>query len=283
MAFSKLKIWLVAATSFTVTFAANNSFNLTPFTIDLSSEIPRLNVLMNNTCLPATALYSGVGPDKGIELNLIAELRNEWPEIFDWETQQAELNQFAQFTSVIEGQTVHFVHEKSKEADAITGCQNVTEQRGTAFDTISNAYFMEQTTKPNDIGFALYDSPVGQLAWIGGKMKLWSDPRAGTPPSVLNNTVILTSVSLYYLTGSFLSSMWIYASNPNGFHTVYLKVPMLFGQYEYNIGLWLQDYVTQVGNLVSYRVHNFGGNFAGLDNPPALFDDIREMGLYFKV
>jgi hypothetical protein len=30
-----------------------------------------------------------------------------------------------------------------------------------------------------------------------------SDPRAGTPPSVLNNTAILTSVSLYYLAQSF--------------------------------------------------------------------------------
>jgi hypothetical protein len=26
--------------------------------------------------------------------------------------------------------------------------------------------------QPNDIGLALYDSPVGQLAWIGAKFKL---------------------------------------------------------------------------------------------------------------
>jgi hypothetical protein len=28
--------------------------------------------------------------------------------------------------------------------------------------------------------------------------------------------------------------------------------------------------------------HDFGGHFPGLDNPPALIEDIREMGLYFK-
>ncbi|KAJ7782358.1 epoxide hydrolase [Mycena maculata] len=111
-----------------ISLAANNSFNLTPFTIDLTSEIPRLNALMNNTHLPATALYPGVSPDKGIELDFLAELQNEWLEIFDWETQQAELNefaqytaviesQFAQYTAVIESQTVHFVHVKSAEAD----------------------------------------------------------------------------------------------------------------------------------------------------------------------
>jgi hypothetical protein len=84
-----------------------------------------------------------------------------------------------------------------------------------------------------------------------------SDPRAGTPPSVLNNTAILTSVSLYYLTQSFLSSVWIYEQNPTGIHTVYSKAstdaPMLFTQFEYNIALWPQEYIAMVGNLVSYK------------------------------
>jgi hypothetical protein len=30
-----------------------------------------------------------------------------------------------------------------------------------------------------------------------------------------------------------------------------------------------------------YIVHDFGGHFSGLDNPPALIEDIREMGKYF--
>ncbi|KAJ7453138.1 Alpha/Beta hydrolase protein [Mycena latifolia] len=404
--------------------AANNTFNLKSFKIDLSSGIPRLKDLVRSTHLPGKPLYPTAGTDKGIELNVLRELQTEWVESFDWEAQQTELNQFKHYTVVIEGQTVHFVHEKSEDPDAIPvillhgwpgsfhefapvikpltqswtsatgknvsynvvvpslpgfvfssappanwtvddtariynmlmtevlgystftvhgtdwGCavayslyssfnmtvratqfvfipffppsaqeitennitlsdaQKVTEQRYTEWSTIGNSYFMEQTTKPNDIGLALYDNPVGQLAWIGAKFKLcaylvcpqyqhsWSDPRAGTPPSVLNNRAILTSVSLYYLTNSFLSSVWIYAQNPNGFRTAYTKAdtdtPMLFSQYEYNIALWPQEYVAKVGNLVSYKVHDFGGHFAGLDNPPALIEDIREMGSYFK-
>jgi hypothetical protein len=84
-----------------------------------------------------------------------------------------------------------------------------------------------------------------------------SDPRAGNPPSVLTHTAILTSVSLYYLTDSFLSAVWIYAQNVNGFPKVYTKAPtdapMLFSQYEYNIGFWPEEWVSQVGNLVSYK------------------------------
>jgi hypothetical protein len=115
---------------------------------------------------------------------------------------------------------------------------------------------------------------------------------------------MLTSVSLYYLTQSFLSSVWIYVQNPTGFQTMYTKAatdtPLLFSQFEYNTGLWPKEYVAKLGNLVSYKglyhvvgvlyrqltrklVHDFRSHFAGLDNPPALIEDIRDSGLYFKV
>ncbi|KAJ7700409.1 Alpha/Beta hydrolase protein [Mycena rosella] len=389
----------------------NNSFDLKPFKIDLAGEVPRLLDLVRNTRLPAQALYPDV-PDKGIALDFLRELRTDWLDSFNWEAQQAELNQFTQFTAVMEGQTVHFVHEKSADPDAIPvillhgwpgsfhefspvikpltqswqaatgknvsynvvvpslpgfvfssappskwtlddtariyntlmtevlgyptyaihgtdlGCvvayslyssfnatvraghfvfipfyppsaqeiaannislsdvQKVAEQRFIEWSTTGNGYSVEQTNKPNDIGLALYDNPVGQLAWIAGNIKLWSDPRAGTPPSVLDKTAILTSISLYSLTHTFLSSAWIYAQNPTSFRSVYTKAatdaPMLFSQYKYSVGMHPKEYVAKVGNLVSYKEHDFGGHFAGLDNPPSLIEDIREMGLYFK-
>lgn len=58
---------LLAATAFTSTLAAN-SFNVKPFEIDLTSEIPRLHALLNNTRLSPQPLYpDAVG--KGIELD----------------------------------------------------------------------------------------------------------------------------------------------------------------------------------------------------------------------
>ncbi|KAJ7162069.1 Alpha/Beta hydrolase protein, partial [Mycena filopes] len=407
-----LKIALIGATAFMAGLvAANTTFIVKPFEVDLSSEIPRLKFLVNNTRLPAKALYPSVGEEEGTGLEFLRELQTEWLTTYDWEAQQAELNQVQQFTVDIEGQKVHFVHEKSKDPDAIplillhgwpgsfheflpvihpltqssivngtkvsyhvvvpslpgflfsspppvnwtvadtarifntlmtdvlgyktyavhgtdwgstigysmyssfnttvralqlvllpflppspaeiaannitlTAVEEVSEQRSVAWTTRDFGYFMEQSTKPNDLGLALYDSPVGQLAWIGGKYKRWSDPRAGTPPSVLDHTAILTAVSLYYLTSSFLSSIWIYEQNPNVLSPVYSKAPtdapLLFSQYEYSIGFWPEEYVAKVGNLVSYTVHNFGGHWAGLDNPPALIADIREMGVHFS-
>ncbi|KAJ6621487.1 Alpha/Beta hydrolase protein [Mycena sp. CBHHK59/15] len=413
MGISLYLLSLVTATLFASTSVeAAANFNVQPFKINLASKIPRLDALVRNTHLPEKELFPGVGPSYGVELDVLRDLQSEWLDGFDWATQEAELNELKHYTAVIEGLTVHFVHEKSTEKDAIplillhgwpgsfqeflpvikplsqsgtsstgknvsyhvvvpslpgfvfssappanwtiddtarifnvlmtevlgystytlhgtdwgsvigyglygsfnttvraaqfvfipflppsadeiaannitlSAVQQVAEQRFEAWSTTGFSYFTEQTNKPNDIGLTLYDNPVGQLAWIGGSIKLASDPRAGTPPSVLNNTAILTSVSLYFLTESFLSSVWIYAQNPQALRTVYTTAatdaPLLFSQYEYNTGIWPKEYVEKVGNLVSYTEHDFGGHFAGLDNPLALIQDIREMGLYFE-
>ncbi|GAW20558.1 hypothetical protein ANO14919_100660 [Xylariales sp. No.14919] len=164
----------------------------------------------------------------------------------------------------------------------------VSQQRNTDWDAAGNGYFIEQTTKPNTIGLALYDNPVGQLAWIGEKFISWSDPRQGTGPSLLTHNEILREVSLYYLTRSFVSSVYIYYQNSNGFtQTDYSNVkartnaPLLYTTFKYNIGFWPKEYVAAVGNLVSYNFREFGGHFPGLDNPVGLADDIRDIGKYW--
>ncbi|CCT73932.1 related to epoxide hydrolase [Fusarium fujikuroi IMI 58289] len=151
--------------------------------------------------------------------------------------------------------------------------------------TTGNAYYMEQATKPNTIGLALYDNPVGQLSWIAEKLIVWSDPRTGTPPSVLDHNEMLKTVALYYLTKSFASSVYIYYSNPNGFMTNYTKAetdaPLLFSAFKYNPGFWPPELVGRVGNLVSYKNHEFGGHFSGLDNPVALAEDLKDIKKYW--
>jgi hypothetical protein len=86
-----------------------------------------------------------------------------------------------------------------------------------------------------------------------------SDPRAlsGSIPSGLNNNTILSVISLYYLTESFLSSVYIYAQNPNAFNASYTKAktdaPMLFTAARYNVIFWPEVLVEKVGNLVQYH------------------------------
>ncbi|KAK3368428.1 Alpha/Beta hydrolase protein [Podospora didyma] len=166
-----------------------------------------------------------------------------------------------------------------------TDLEKFEEGRFVEWSLTGNGYFVEQTTKPNTIGLALYDNPVGQLAWIGEKIIDWSDPRAGSSPSVLDHTELLTGVSLYYLTKSFVSSAFIYAQNQNGFRAQYTKAttdaPLLFSAFKYNVGFWPPAKVAEVGNLVKYQNHDFGGHFPGLDNPSALLEDLREIATYW--
>ncbi|KAJ7879603.1 Alpha/Beta hydrolase protein [Mycena olivaceomarginata] len=116
---ARLVLVTTFATILVAAGATTNTYNLKPFKINLAGKIPRLKSILHNTHLPAKALYPDAGPGKGIDLETLRELHTDWLTAFDWETQQAELNQLTQFTAVIEGLTVHFVHEKSPDPDAI--------------------------------------------------------------------------------------------------------------------------------------------------------------------
>ncbi|CAE6407356.1 unnamed protein product [Rhizoctonia solani] len=148
------------------------------------------------------------------------------------------------------------------------------------FITDGFGYFIEQSTQPATIGLALYDNPVGQLSWLS-QLYLLGDPLQGTPPSTLNNNTILTSVSLYYLARTFETSVNTYYQNPGEFwysmrHAAN-RVPMGFAEYLYEYVYYPEFYLGEVGNLVFHSVHDRGGHFSALDNPPAYIDDIRTM------
>ncbi|KAG8733594.1 hypothetical protein FRC11_004830 [Ceratobasidium sp. 423] len=129
-------------------------------------------------------------------------------------------------------------------------------QSNVIFPTDGWGYFLEQSTRPATIGLALLDNPVGQLSWMGEKYlsgmlmhSIWKelgrddnahnlgDPLMGTPPSTLNNNTIMTSVSLYYLTCTFETSINTYYQNPNEFAPVMRRatndIPMGFASYRY--------------------------------------------------
>ena len=54
----------------------------------------------------------------GQALSLVSELADYWAHGFDWRAQEATLNRHPQFMTEIDGQNIHFIHVKSKEANA---------------------------------------------------------------------------------------------------------------------------------------------------------------------
>jgi pimeloyl-ACP methyl ester carboxylesterase len=55
---------------------------------------------------------------RGVPLTYLRSLADYWASGFDWRAQEARLNAFPQFTTTIDGQTIHFIHVRSPNPDA---------------------------------------------------------------------------------------------------------------------------------------------------------------------
>jgi epoxide hydrolase-like protein len=64
-----------------------------------------------------------------------------------------------------------------------------------------------QANRPQTLGLALDDSPLGLLAWIADKWLSWSDPACP-----LDDDLILTTVTIHWVTRTIASSMRAYAA-----------------------------------------------------------------------
>ena len=72
-----------------------------------------------------------------------------------------------------------------------------------------SGYSQEHATRPQTIGYALVDSPVGLCAWIVEKLWSWTDCD-GDLENVLTRDEVLDNVMLYWLPGTGASSARLY-------------------------------------------------------------------------
>ncbi len=92
--------------------------NIQPFTIDISqTDIDDLHDRLAHTRWPGET--PGTGWERGVPLDYLKGLAEYWRSGFDWRAQEARLNEFPQFTTQIDGQTIHFLHVRSPEPDAL--------------------------------------------------------------------------------------------------------------------------------------------------------------------
>ena len=71
------------------------------------------------------------------------------------------------------------------------------------------AYQRIQATRPQTLGVALTDSPVGLAAWIVEKFRDWSDC-GGDPLSRFSMDLLLDNIMVYWLTGTAGTATWLY-------------------------------------------------------------------------
>jgi pimeloyl-ACP methyl ester carboxylesterase len=55
---------------------------------------------------------------RGVPVAYLKELASYWADGFDWRAQEKRLNEYPQFLTEVDGQTIHFLHVRSPEPDA---------------------------------------------------------------------------------------------------------------------------------------------------------------------
>lgn len=90
-----------------------------------------------------------------------------------------------------------------------TSAQRTALQDLARFQAKECGFFLVQKTQPQMIGYALADSPAGQLAWIIQVLYEFTDNR-GDLEAALPRDEILDNVTLYWLTDTAASSARIY-------------------------------------------------------------------------
>ena len=372
-----------------------------PFTITVSdAAIADLKARLRNPRFPE-ALPGGDGWTYGTDTGYLKPLVAYWRDRFDWRAQERALNRFEQFTTTIDGQTIHFLHRRSKQANALPllithgwpgsfvefakvigpltdpaahggraedafdvvipsipgfafsgqprepgfnparigaieaalmarlGYQKYGVQggdwgsiigtqvalndaahvaglhlnmcTGTApaggdpnaglseaekhrlnvrqdFQTEETGYQQIQGTKPQTIGIALNDSPVGLAAWIVEKFRTWCDCD-GNPEKIFTRDELLTNITLYWVTQTAASSARIYYESrhaipaPGGPRRI--ETPTACADFPKEIIWSPRRWLEARYNITRWTVMPRGGHFAAFEQPDLLVDDVR--------
>ncbi len=96
----------------------SDSAAVRPFRIDVpDADLDDLRERLAETRWPTQ--LSDVGWERGVPLGYLRELAEHWRTQYDWRAHETELNELPQFTTEIDGQTIHFLHIRSPEPDAL--------------------------------------------------------------------------------------------------------------------------------------------------------------------
>lgn len=125
-----------------------------------------------------------------------------------------------------------------------------------------------QATAPQTIGYALTDSPVGQLAWIAERFAQWTDPR-----SQLSDDRILTNISLYWFTATAASSARLHRDAPR--QVLQCPVPVGVAVFAHDITQSVRPLAARLYDITHWSEFERGGHFAAMEVPELLAEDIR--------
>ncbi|MEU8215649.1 epoxide hydrolase family protein [Micromonospora taraxaci] len=150
-------------------------------------------------------------------------------------------------------------------------------------------YFLEQSTRPQTIGYSLLDSPVGLAAWMldhdtDSYYKISRAFVGGEPAGKLTRDTIVDNITLYWLTGTGASSArWYWefgrfqaAAKAAGQAPPPVGVPVGFTTFPGEIWAAPRSWVEAVYPGVAYfNEAASGGHFAAWEEPELFSAEVR--------
>jgi pimeloyl-ACP methyl ester carboxylesterase len=155
------------------------------------------------------------------------------------------------------------------------------------FRTSGSAYFIEQATRPQTIGYALLASPVALAAWMldhdtDAYYKISRAFTGGQPSGGLTRDHVLDNITLYWLTGTGASAARAYwetgraAAAAAGQAPPQVKVPVGFTTFPGEIFRAPRGWVEKAYPTLTYfNEAGKGGHFAAWEEPELFSEEIR--------
>jgi len=162
-----------------------------------------------------------------------------------------------------------------EEMASFTAAEKQRLARLNAFRSEGSGYFQVQATRPQTLAYGLADSPVGQLAWIVDKFKEWTYPSNALPEAAVARDLILTSVMLYWLTGTAASSARLYYENMHAASWGQAPGTTPTGVAVFAEDVALRSYGARNNSIVHWSEFERGGHFPAMEAPDLLTGDIR--------
>ncbi len=136
-------------------------------------------------------------------------------------------------------------------------------------------YLLMHNHRPDTIGAALTDSPVGQLAWIAEKFKTKTDGTWRTPDESVDRDQLLTNISLYWFTrGGASSAQFYYEAEHSGLDLV-MATQVPTGWAVFNTHPLVRRAMDPGQAISHWSEFTEGGHFPAMDATKLLANDIR--------
>ncbi|KAH7718332.1 Protein W01A11.1 [Aphelenchoides avenae] len=148
-----------------------------------------------------------------------------------------------------------------------------------------SGYFHLQATKPDTVGVALNDSPVGLLAYVLEKFSTWTNPSFrslddGGLERKFTKDELLTIITIYWTRGNIVSSQRYYKEmfmDPANIALgeQYVTVPTAYAAFPHDVAERLPRELAARGhNITQYTLFKDGGHFAAFEAPEELSNDV---------